>query len=482
MHVTRTIPAVLTATALVLTSCSSSEGGIGGPAALETNGDEVIQDADGTGAEVAQRLFESSETVVVSAKERDQQLKAAALAVKLGAPMLVRLDGADAAVDAEVERLGATRVINVPGEEEYAEAVSSAEPAGDAAAIAALESENPSKLTMPPVFATVLSSRASVATARAAGADVQVLAAPDPRATADSMRTVTDQDTLALGRQWGDTENFQERAALAECGELPGGGGLVFPGRRMVALYGHPYGPNLGVMGEQDPAAAVELAKKYAEDYQPFSDEPVVPAFEIIATVASGGPGDDGNYSNETPMEDLVPYVDAIVDAGGYAVIDLQPGQGSFLEQAKIYEELLKRPNVGLALDAEWKLNPGEEPLSRIGSAASGEINEVADWLAQLVRDNNLPQKAMILHQFNVAMYPDRENIVTGQPELAWVLHADGHGGPEQKFDTWNVLREGLDPNFFMAWKNFFDEDFPTFTPEQTYRDVNPRPWFVSYQ
>ena len=482
MHVTRTIPAVLTATALVLTSCSSTEGGIGQPGALETNGDEVIQDTDGTGVEVSQRLFDSSETVVVSAKERDQQLKAAAIAVKLGAPMLVRLDGTDSAVDAEVERLGATRVINVPGNEEEVEAVASAEPAEDAAAIAALDAENPSKLTMPPVFATALSSRASVATARAAGAEVQVLAAPDPRATAESMRTVTDQDTLALGRQWGDTENFQARAALAEGGELPGGGGLIFPGRRMVALYGHPYGPDLGVMGEQDPAAAVELAKKYAEDYQPFSEAPVIPAFEVIATVASGGPGDDGNFSNETPMEDLVPYVDAIVDAGGYAVVDLQPGQGSFLEQAKLYEELLKRPNVGLALDAEWKLNPGEQPLSRIGSATAGEINEVADWLAQLVRDNNLPQKAMILHQFNVAMYPDRENIVTGQPELAWVLHADGHGGPEQKFDTWNVLREGLDPNYFMAWKNFFDEDFPTFTPEQTYRDVNPRPWFVSYQ
>ena len=482
MHVTRTIPVVLTATALVLTSCSSTEGGVGQPAALETNGDEVIQDTDGTGVEVSQRLFDSSETVVVSANERDQQLKAAAIAVKLGAPMLVRLDGTDSAVDTEVERLGATRVINVPGDEEEVEAVASAEPAEDAAAIAALDAENPSKLTMPPVFATALSSRASVATARAAGAEVQVLAAPDPRATADSMRTVTDQDTLALGRQWGDTENFQARAALAEGGELPGGGGLVFPGRRMVALYGHPYGPDLGVMGEQDPAAAVELAKKYAADYQPFSEAPVIPAFEVIATVASGGPGDDGNFSNETPMEDLVPYVDAIVDAGGYAVIDLQPGQGSFLEQAKIYEDLLKRPNVGLALDAEWKLNPGEQPLSRIGSATSDEINEVADWLAQLVRDNNLPQKVMILHQFNVAMYPDRENIVTGQPELAWVLHADGHGGPEQKFDTWNVLREGLDPNYFMAWKNFFDEDFPTFTPEQTYRDVNPRPWFVSYQ
>ena len=62
------------------------------------------------------------------------------------------------------------------------------------------------------------------------------------------------------------------------------------------------------------------------------------------------------------------------------------------------------------------------------------------------------------------------------------MLHADGHGVPEQKFETWDVLRQGLDPNFFMAWKNFIDEDFPTFTPEQTYQDVEPRPWFVSYQ
>ena len=399
--------------------------------------------------------------------------------------MLVRLDGADAAVDAEIERLGASRVVTVPGEDDEVsstEPVSSADPEGDAAAIAGLEPGNPEDLVLPPVFATAASSRASVATARAAGADVQVLAAADPRATSESMRTVTEQDTLALGSQWGSNEDFQARAALAGNGELPGGGGLVFPGRRMIALYGHPYGPELGVMGEQDPAAAVALAQQYAADYQPLDDQPIVPAFEVIASVASEFPGDDGNYSNETPMEDLVPYVDAIVDAGGYAVIDLQPGQGSFLEQAKLYQDLLKRPNVGLALDAEWKLNPGEAPLSRIGSATAAEINEVADWLAQLVRDNSLPQKALVLHQFNVAMFPDRENIVTGQPELAWVLHADGHGVPEQKFETWDVLRQGLDPNFFMAWKNFIDEDFPMFTPEQTYRDVEPRPWFVSYQ
>lgn len=498
MSVTRISVAVLSASALLLAGCGSdgsdgSDGSVGGvvdavkpgKSKLKTDGDEVIQDADGSGAEVSQRFFDSSDTVVVAAKDRDQQLKAAALAVKLGAPMLTRLDGTDAAVDAEIERLGAKRVINVPGDDAEigsTEPVASAEKSGDVAAIAAVDPGNPRDLEMPPVFATALSSRASVATARAAGADVQVLAAADPRATSQSMRDVTEQDALALGRQWGSTDNFRERAALAGNGELPGGGGLVFPGRRMVALYGHPYGPDLGVLGEQDPAASVELAKKFAAEYQPLDDQPIVPAFEVIASVASEFPGDDGNFSNETPAEDLVPYVDAIVNAGGYAVIDLQPGQGNFLQQAKLYEDLLKRPNVGLALDAEWKLNPGEAPLSRIGSASAAEINEVADWLAALVRDNHLPQKAMVLHQFNSSMFPDRENIVTGQPELAWVLHADGHGTPELKFETWNVLREGLDPNFFMAWKNFFDEDSPMFTPQQTYADVNPRPWFVSYQ
>ena len=501
MAFSRTAIAFLTSTSLVLagglTACSFEQGigGAGSGAAKEEakrlpmDGSEVIQDSDGTGAEVSQRFFDKSETVVVSAPDRDTQMQAAAVAISLGAPMLVKQPGAEQTVNAEVERLGASRVIELPaaGDDNLAEiesagTVESADPAGDIEAIAAQEAVNPVDLVLPPVFATAVSSRGAVATAKAAGANVDVLRVADPRDTHDSIQTVTSQDTIALGRQWGSNENYQSRVALAGNGELPGGGGLVFPGRRMVALYGHPYGPELGVMGEQDPAQAAELAMQYASWYAPLDDQPVIPAFEVIVTVASEFPGEDGNYSNETPIEDIVPYVDAILEAGGYAVLDLQPGQGSFLEQAKMYEDLLKRPNVGLALDAEWKLNPGEAPLSRIGSATAEEINVVADWLAQLVRDNNLPQKLLILHQFQLAMYPDRENIRTGQPELAWVLHADGHGVPEQKFDTWNVLREGLDPNFYMAWKNFIDEDTPTFTPEETYDTVNPRPWFVSYQ
>ena len=466
-----------------LSACATgdAEKGAQGAQALEMSGAEVIQDPDGTGAEVSKRLYPASDAVVVAGKERESQLLGAAIALERGIPLLVRWPGTDETVDVEIQRLGATEVIT-PSEEAGVEPLQSDNPERDIATVAATQPQQPGALTLPPVLVTEETSLGAAVSARAAGAELEVLQFPDPRVTSDAMRTVLEQDTLALGLQWGNTEMYRDKITLATHGELPGGGGLVFPGRRMIALYGHPSGPALGVMGEQPPAEAAQLATSYAQQYQPLDGQPVIPAFEIIVTVASQSPGADGDYSNETAIEDLVPYIDAITEAGGYAVLDLQPGQGDFLHQARLYEELLLRPNVGLALDAEWKLNPGEQPLSRIGSATSGEINAVADWLAALVREHKLPQKMLILHQFRLDMYPDRENIRTDQPELAWVLHADGHGVPEQKFDTWNVLRQGLSPDYFMAWKNFIDEDTPTFSPEQTYNDVQPRPWFVSYQ
>ncbi|QDZ43449.1 cell wall-binding repeat-containing protein [Corynebacterium sp. sy039] len=346
------------------------------------------------------------------------------------------------------------------------------------AAIAALEPKNPKYRDLT-VVVTENTAPEQVATARAAGAEIEVLPVADPRA---SHAVMTGKKVVALGDEFGDQSHFDELLSIAGKEELPGGGGLVFPGRRMVALYGHPSGPALGAMGEQPPAEAVARVQELAAQYQPLEDQPVIPAFEVIATVASGSAGADGNYSNESDVAELRPYIEAIGQAGGYAVIDLQPGTGNFLQQAKLYEELLRLPYVGLALDPEWKLNPGEKPLSRVGSATAEEINEVSEWLAQFVRENELPQKAFVLHQFQVAMIEDRENLDTAHPELAFVLHADGHGDPGQKFDTWNVLRQDLSPDFFMAWKNFYDEDTPTFSPEQTYTEVDPRPWFVSYQ
>ena len=263
--------------------------------------------------------------------------------------------------------------------------------------------------------------------------------------------------------------------------ELIGGGTELFPDRRFVALYGHPGTPGLGVLGEQGPEESAQRAIELAKQYQPYSEEKVIPSFEIIVTSASSDPGPDGNYSNEVPVDHFIPYIEAAEKNGVYVVLDLQPGQSDFLSQAKQYEELLKRPNVGLALDPEWRLAPGQVHLQQIGSVSAEEINETTEWLAELTAENNLPQKAVILHQFSMAMIQNRENIKTDHPELEIILHADGHGTPEMKKETWGVLQQGLPEGIHMAWKNFYDEDIPMLDPVQTF-EVEPTPVMVSYQ
>lgn len=264
---------------------------------------------------------------------------------------------------------------------------------------------------------------------------------------------------------------------------LPGGGTEVFPGRRMAALYGHPGTPALGVLGEQDLPRSIARAKDLAADFQPLVREPVVPAFEIIATVADAGPGPDGDYSAESTVESLRPWVEEAGKAGVYVVLDLQPGRADFLEQAQRYAELLRRPHVGLALDPEWKLGPGQRHRVQVGSVGAAEINRTSAWLADLVRRERLPQKVFLLHQFRVAMIPDRQAVVTSHPELATVLHADGFGTPQEKLETWNTLHTAPGPaGLWWGWKNFLDEDTPTFSPRRTYELRPASPVFVSYQ
>ena len=329
-------------------------------------------------------------------------------------------------------------------------------------------------------------SAAAVATARAAEASVQLVPAGDPRADSKSIAFLRQhqKDTIyAVGNAFGGTARFVQHTVVAiNAPELPGGGQTVFPGRRMVALYGYPGTASLGVLGEQDISATVKRARDTAAQYERFSEEPVVPAFEIIATVASSEAGPDGNYSSESTIELLKPWIDAAEAAGVYVVLDLQPGRTDFLTQAKLYEELLKRPYVGLALDPEWRLDPGQHHMVQIGSVDATEINKVSSWLADLTRENNLPQKVLTLHEFSLQMITHRDQVDVSRDELAFVLHADGNGVPQQKIATWNALRNGLQPGIWMGWKNFYDEDSPTFTPEQTFTQVQPKPWFVSYQ
>ena len=332
---------------------------------------------------------------------------------------------------------------------------------------------------------TGASLTAVTATAAAAGADVVNVTGTDPRtdpAAIEALARFRPAAVVAVGARFGSPATLASRIAVAETGrQLPGGGQVMFPGRRLVAMYGHPGTPGLGVLGQQDLAASITRARQFAAGYRPLSSVPVVPAFEIIATVAEASPGPDGTYSYETPVSELLPWVRTATADGLYVVLDLQPGRASLLSQAKHYQSLLALPDVGLALDAEWKLQPGQRPLRQIGHVNISEVNSVVSWLAALTAKHHLPQKLLVLHQFQLAMLAGEQHLDTSHDDLAIVIHMDGQGTPGVKQGTWNAVTAAAPPKVFFGWKNFLVKDHPMLTPGETMTKT-PAPVMISYQ
>jgi hypothetical protein len=431
----------------------------------------------------ASRAFFASSPVVVLAGDETSHPAAARVAAHLGVPVLLP----DAHLLAELDRLGVSEIVSFAAQP----------PPGDLRVVPGPAEGTPrlnADLPAPPPAGRALllidpdqpASPLVRATATAAGAGIVEIRGADPRADADAiaaLRAAPEATVAAVGRTFGSTERFAGRIRTARLApELPSGGLLALPANHYVAIYGNPLTPSLGLLGEQDATAAVTRVGDLVAQYADLLDTPVRPAFELIATVAASAPGSDGSYSTPTDPAVLARWIDVAEGAGVYCLLDLQPGRSDFLTQARLYADLLRRPGVGLALDPEWRLLPGELPLTRIGHVDAAEVNAVADWLATLTRENDLPPKMLVLHQFQTQMLRDRDQIDRTHDELQIVVHVDGSGGQGAKQSTWRTMRADLPDGFFLGWKNFIDEDAPMLTPPETVAQVTPFPSLISYQ
>ncbi|MEM9035876.1 MAG: hypothetical protein AAGD18_14870, partial [Actinomycetota bacterium] len=258
---------------------------------------------------------------------------------------------------------------------------------------------------------------------------------------------------------------------------LPGSTAEVFDGRMLVAHYGSPLTPALGVLGENDADASADRIIARAAEFESLG-RPTLPAMEIIATIATSFPGVDGDYSSPTDPAILREWIDVAADRGLYVLLDLQPGRSDFLTQAQLYQELLLEPHVGLAIDPEWRMGPTQVPGRVIGSVDGNEVNAVTAWLDELVAANGLPEKLFVVHQFTEAMVIDRAAIVD-RPHLAVTFHIDGFGTQAQKLAKYRQLRP--DEPYDIGLKLFIDEDTRMFTPAEVLAlDVVPD--LVTYQ
>jgi hypothetical protein len=326
---------------------------------------------------------------------------------------------------------------------------------------------------------------AAATTARAAGARVIAVRGADPRADPAAIAALSaarPRQVLAIGAGFGPAGQLAARIAVARTGvQLPGGGQILFPGRLLVALYGYPGAPALGALGQQGLQASIARAGHAAAAYRAGSRVPVVPAFEIIATVAQAHPGRDGDYSYQSTVASLRPWVRRATAAGMYVILDLQAGRAGLLAQARRYQTLLELPDVGLALDPEWKLAPGQLPLHQIGSVSISEVNTVISWLAGLTAQYHLPQKLLVLHQFRLSMIRGEHALDTRYQDLAILIHMDGQGTPAVKQQTWQTVTRAAPAGVFFGWKDFYVKDHPMMSPRQTLART-PQLSMISYQ
>ncbi|MCA5922504.1 hypothetical protein [Curtobacterium oceanosedimentum] len=469
--------------------CTSSGPDTSRPTLAKASADTVTvagaADAAARSVRVSTALFASAPGAVVARSGDADGISAASeAAASAHVPVLLTAKGAEggAAVARELDRLGADWYqavgdVSVDTDVEQRQAPDGGE---------APESSRASRQATV-VVADARADAAAVATAKAAGARVVTMpkGVIDPAAAPDVVTALHDRrghPTVLVGAAFDALSDPEWTVRAAEGGfQLRNGGQRPFDGHRYVALYGAPGTPALGVLGEQGPEASVQRAEQVAKPYRAESDELVTPAMEVIATVAAGDAGADGDYSTELPVSTLEPYVEAAHDADMPVIIDLQPGRSDFLSQAKKYESLLKKPGVWLALDPEWRLTEDQVPLEQIGSVSAAEVNEVSSWLASLVREEGLPPKALVLHQFRLSMIQDRDALES-HPELDVLVHVDGQGAQPDKQATWNALHQGAPEGLHWGWKNFYDEDTPMLTPSQTMSEVTPTPALVTYQ
>ena len=280
------------------------------------------------------------------------------------------------------------------------------------------------------------------------------------------------------GTQPTTLESQANTAAPVPPPQLPRGGRRVFPDFRVVAFYGAPQSEQLGTLGIGRPSQMAKRLTRVARAYS-RKTRPVLPALELISTIAAAAPGDDGLHRMHQPDEVIDRYLRAARKAKALLVLDIQPGRGDFLSEAIRLERWLREPDVGIALDPEWHVGSNEVPGQVIGSVTAEQVNEVSAYVSRFVQEHKLPEKLFVVHQFTSGMIAGKERVVR-RPGLAVTMNVDGFGDRPNKVSKYDEFTSEL-ARFHDGFKLFYEEDTNLMQPRQVLA-LGPPPDLVVYE
>ncbi|CAN5757192.1 hypothetical protein BH23CHL5_BH23CHL5_24840 [soil metagenome] len=255
---------------------------------------------------------------------------------------------------------------------------------------------------------------------------------------------------------------------------------LLLPNYRILSYYGFPGNELMGILGEHDKDTLLTLLRDQLTEYEATdSSRPWKMAFEVIASVAQRDAGADGMYIAYASASVIQDYVDFTAANDLLLILDVQFGRKTVAQEIEAVREWLSYQHVHLAIDPEFAIKEGETPGIELGQIDATDVRLAQELLVEISRNDGIPPKLLIVHQFNLYSLTNRDQIVQ-IPDVQYVLEVDGWGAPEAKRDTYTVVGGNV-PHEFYGFKLWYRQDAPLMTAAEV-MSLQPPPDIVIYQ
>jgi hypothetical protein len=262
-------------------------------------------------------------------------------------------------------------------------------------------------------------------------------------------------------------------------------GDAILPFKRILAYYGNFYSKKMGILGEYSEEEVLRrLASTTAMWNAADPTTPVMPAIEYIAMTAQNTAGADKMYRAVMPNKEIDKAYAMAEKINGILILDIQVGLSTVQKELPKFKDYLMRPNVHLAIDPEFSMKTGKRPGTVIGTESSRDINYVINYLSDIVRENKLTPKILLVHRFTEKMVTEA-NLIKPTPEVQVVIVMDGWGSKELKRGTYRAVIES-EPVQFAGIKLFYKNDLKgastgLLTPAEVL-NFKPKPIYIQYQ
>ena len=261
--------------------------------------------------------------------------------------------------------------------------------------------------------------------------------------------------------------------------------GAILPFKRIIAYYGNLYSKQMGILGELPRRQMLEKLQGEVKKWQAADTTiEVIPALHYIAITAQQAPGKGGNYRLRMPFHQIDSVLSMARDIDALVFLDIQVGLSTLQKEMPEFEKYLKMPNVHFGIDPEFSMKGGQAPGKVVGSFDAADINYATEYLAKLVKENNLPPKILVVHRFTQAMVTNYKQIKL-RPEVQIVMDMDGWGHQARKINTYRQFVH-KEPVEFTGFKLFYKNDLReanshVMTPEEILK-LKPQPIYIQYQ